>query len=207
MCTLTIQPFFPRISLIDSLTLKNDILKVITTIDNVTFPVTSNIQTTPSGIISWDWDRINGYFAVNQIFGNGLIFNAFDASVIEENICKIYFSRIALQILATIETSTKLFCKIGYVGNVQITIKLENVENATIIPIIPQGFRNPSENNLSLLSNYDWGFDTDTEELQKHMIDLLRSIFEVIYTSFNYNPPQDNLYTAFFRNIGIQFNQ
>lgn len=70
------------------------------------------------------------------------------------------------------------------------------------MPIVPQGWHyHVFDFRTGLLDEYYWEIRTDTSELGDNncLRSFIQNIIDNIYVSFDYSPPGEKLYNAFFK--------
>ncbi|MBN1639109.1 MAG: ATP-binding protein [Ignavibacteriales bacterium] len=203
MCNVTLQPYFPNKNFIDPYQLKQSLEKLITSNYSYTFPEAYQVETIPYGTLSCHWRSNDGFVQIEQIFGNGLISNARDLAFIDENGNRsIYLAWIAITTLSTLQAAANYYKLVGYQGIIIGNISFENIKGSFVRPIKPDGWSlHFFEYHTCLLDSYKWEINTDTFILgnKKSLDSLIRDIMDEIYVSFNYSPPGEKLYNAFFK--------
>lgn len=203
MCNVTIQPYFPKKNFIDPYQLKQSLEKLRTSNYYYSFPEASQVETIPYGTLSFYWRSNDGYVQIEQIFGNGLISNARDLASIDNNGNRsIHLAWIAITAFSTLQVAANYYKLLGYQGSIIGNINFENLKGSIVNPIKPDGWSlNFFEYHTCLLDSYEWEINTDTSILgSKESLDsLIRGTMDEIYVSFNYSPPEEKLYNAFFK--------
>ena len=205
MCTILIQPYYPKKAFFSPFEIKNAVSEFTAQGFHYSFPYGTNIEMIPFGTLSFNWRRGSGHIEVEQIYGNGLIYNSIDVLKIRHESEKhIRLSNIGIYLFVTLKAASKYYDKAGYQGNIIGFVKLHKAEDIVIHPIVPNGWRDPWEYYKSLMSTYTWDIDIDTNIIRDN--DSLKTYFKElmneIYVSFNYAPPPEKLYEAFFKDCG-----
>jgi len=159
----------------------------------------------PFGILSFYWRKNTGYIRVEQIYGNGLIYNSKDVLEIRDESEKhILLSHIGICLFVTLKAASKYYDKAGYQGNIIGFVKLHNAEDIVIHPIVQSGWLKPWEYYKSLMSTYMWDIDIDTNIIRddNSLKTYFKELMNEIYVSFNYAPPPEKLYEAFLKGCG-----
>lgn len=206
ICTITIQPFYPKKAFVNPIEIRSSIQNIKASGCGYEFPDENYIEMTPFGTLSFYWSRHSGSIKCEQFFGNGLIYNSRDVlDTNKEGHKYISLYEIGYFLFITLKAASNYYDHIGYQGTILGCVRLNNIEDVIIEPIIPAGWRNYSDRNSSLLSNYEWDIDIETSRLRE--IKSLKTYFielvNAICISFNYAPPKDQLYEAFFKDCGI----
>lgn len=206
MCTILIQPYYPKKAFFSPIEIKNAINEFSAQGYRYYFPDRTFIEMIPFGTLSFQWRRNSGYIRVEQIFGNGLIYNSIDILNIKEGSEKhIYLSNIGFYLFVTLKAASKYYDKAGYQGNLIGFIKLHKAEDIFIHPIKPNGWSHHWEFYKSLMSTYIWDIDIETSIMKddNSLKTYFKEFMNEVYVSFNYAPPPEKLYEAFFKQGGM----
>jgi hypothetical protein len=205
MCTILVQPYFPKISLKSAKEIKDELSNIKINRAGYQYPKDYSVEMMPNGTLFFNWD---GYLECEQLFGNGLIFNSRNILMndIRNNIKRIFLGEIGYFLYVTLLGIRNFYKFISYQGTMIGSLNINDVEDVMIEPIILSGrFNYYGDRNLCLLSRYEWEIDIETsiinddQMLNKFVIGFL----DQLYISFNYSPPPPKLYDAFFKEIGI----
>ncbi len=206
MCTLLLQPYFPKTSYLSAKEIKDELSNIKINRASYQYPKDYSVEMTPNGTLFFNWRKTDGYLECEQLFGNGLIFNA--RNILQNDVDygrKFFLSRIGYFLYVTFLGIRNFYKIIGYQGTIIGSLNIDNVEDVVVEPIIPLNYSYYGDRNTCLLSRYEWEIDLETsvinddQMLNKFVIGFL----DQLYISFNYSPPQPKLYDAFFKEIGV----
>ncbi len=206
ICTILLQPFFPKKSFITPFELKNKIPQLQAKSSwGSEFPNYSQ-ETIPEGVLSFKWNKSTGKLFCEQIFCNGLIYNSRDILLIDENgLRKINMSFIADLFYMTLLFGRTFFGLINFIGHILGHIMIQDLSETYIHQIELRNnrvvFPDP---HICLLNNYKWDIDLDTSILN-NQVELFNYFVEKmneIYVGFNFSPQNSNLYNEFLKELG-----
>jgi len=205
MCTVLLQPYYPRKALANPLELKGSLQQFRATGRHWNDFPSLNMETIPEGILNFSWREDNGFIECQQVYGHGLVFNSADVLRVDENKDKMFWlSSIGKLLFAMLLATKNLYKHFGYQGSVVGYLFLRGVENVVIRRIIPQGWHSFPDRGKCLLDKYRLDINTDTaimndpKALQALFLELMREL----YIGFNMVPPKNELFEAFLKEEG-----
>lgn len=129
------------------------------------FPIQS-LHSIQDGVLGFDWDH-TGSIQCQQIYANGLLYDATDVtSFLETGKRVIYLDHVAIRLILFLKAASSFYVLFGYQGGLKGFLRMEKVEDTTILPIVPNNRRFGSylfENQQGIiLSTHEWELDLDT---------------------------------------------
>jgi hypothetical protein len=165
MCSIFIQPYYPREALAKPSEVKNKFNQIKFTKGGRSF-LDYDMQPIPEGLYIFKHGH-EGYIECQQIYGQGLINYSFDISSVDENgVIIIPLFEIARVIYTLLKTAKNFYSIFGYQGSIEGLIKLEDTKGAKFVEI---GSRMKilsfAEDRESLLPSYQWKISLDTNTI------------------------------------------
>ena len=202
MCTVLLQPYYPRIAFANPLELKESVQQFRAIGRNYGDFPSLNVETIPEGVLNFSWREDIGHIECQQVYGHGLVFNSTDVLRIDDKKVKMFWlSSIGKLLFMTLLATRNLYKHFGYQGGVVGYLLLRDVENVVINRIMPQGWHSFPSRGKCLLNKYRLDISTDTaimndpEALQVLFLELMREL----YIGFNMAPPKNELFEAFLK--------
>jgi hypothetical protein len=207
MCTILLQPWFPKRAITTPQEIKSKAGNF-----TINYPYTGtfpNYKLRPiqDGVMSFDWNQ-NGFIQCEQIYATGLIYDTEDVSRVADNRKNIYIETVASKLFVILFSASKFFQMFGYQGGLKGFLSLENIDGAIIFPIVPNGFHfDPfyfEDMQEPILSKYEWDLDLDTTLLndpiirQEYFIEKIREI----YWSLGYENVKQEVIEKFLEQYG-----
>jgi hypothetical protein len=202
MCTILLQPFFPR----GAITKPQEILAKANQyrIDSDYHGPFPGITLRPvqDGVLHFEWSR-NGHIQCHQLYATGLLYNADDVLRVTEKGKIIYLSSIAGKLFTMLLSASKFYLLFGYQGGLKGFLRLENIGGGIAYPIVPQGHHLNwfffEDRQGPILSKYEWDLELDTALLHDPMSRqkfFLEKITE-IYWSLGYEKVEEGIVEKF----------
>jgi hypothetical protein len=202
MCTILLQPFFPKVAI----TTPQEILAKASQyrIDNSYYGSFPELHLKPiqDGVMNFEW-RQDGRIECQQVYATGLLYDADDVLRVSDKGRIIYLSIIATKLFMLLLSASKFYQLFGYQGGLKGFIRLENIDGATIYPVLPEGYHlNPfffEDRRGPILSKYEWDLELDTALLhdpmsrQKFFLEKIREM----YWSLGYENVQEGILEKF----------
>ncbi len=205
MCTVLLQPYYPRKAFANPLELKESIQQFRATGRYYGDFPSLNTETIPEGILDFSWRQDNGLIECQQVYGHGLVFNSVDVLRVDENKVKeFWLSSLGRLLFISLLASRNLYKHFGYQGGVKGYLVLNDVENVLINRIIPTGWHGFPDHGKCLLNKYRLDIETDTVVLNdpRALQNLFLDLMNEIYIGFNMAPPRNDLMEAFLKEEG-----
>ncbi len=189
MCTIAIQPYFPRKALIQPKELIDRINDYRYRGSYLEFP-NLNLESIPEGVLYFK-HSYEGSIECQQLYSTGLIFTKFDILRPDKEGGRLVLpiSLIAVKLFAVLMTAKYLYNLVGYQGlikgKVLLEIKNHNVSFFRNISYGNLDFRNDRE---ALLPEYKWEIYLDTRILNDNN-EIFKNYFEIlkdVYWSVGY---------------------
>ena len=197
MCTILLQPFYPRKAYIKPFDLKNEIQKFKVSNRNTDIP-NNNQETTPEGILHFNYVKSTGRIQCEQFFCNGLIFGTDDILRTNPDGFKfINLSTISEMLYAYLILTQKFHTFLGYQGKIYGHLKIENLFDTYVYQLIPRKYAHfNSDPKAILLPEYKWDLEIDTNILNNHdtLLDFFIDTMNYIHVSFNFAPLKEEYY-------------
>ncbi|PJC23970.1 hypothetical protein CO058_00570 [candidate division WWE3 bacterium CG_4_9_14_0_2_um_filter_35_11] len=205
MCTITIQPFYPRLALSNPTEIKGKVPEIRVRGNHCgDFPSLSCNETIPEGVMSFKYGY-DGSIHCEQIYSKGLIYNSADVLRINDGIHRVFLSGIARLLYITLFGASSFFSHFKYQGTVIGEIELSGLKEDTVIDnVLAHNRVFDWDIKTNLLNEYSWDLITDTailnsqEELRRLFIEKLNEIF----VSFNYAPSNESEVEKFLQEEG-----
>ena len=172
MCTILLQPFFPKAAI----TTPQEILAKADQyrIDNRysgRFPGIQ-LKSIQDGVMNFEWNP-NGRIQCQQVYATGLLYDGDDVLRVSDKGRIIYLSMIAAKLFMILLSASKFYLSFGYQGGLKGFLRLENIEDAIIYPVIPDGYRIApfffEDRQGPILTKYEWDLELDTALLHDPM--------------------------------------
>jgi hypothetical protein len=208
MCTILLQPFFPKavLSTPQEFLAKADQFRVTGRYQE-RFPGL-NLKPIQDGVLDYEWGR-SGYIRCQQLYATGLLYDTADVLRIMEGGNKaIHLTTVATQLLMLLKAASNLYQLFSYQGGLKGFLRLENIEGVFIYPVIPEGFRlDPfflEARQGTLLPKYEWELGLDTAILHDP---ISRQIFFIerikeLYWTLGYETVQTGIIEKFLEGYG-----
>jgi hypothetical protein len=202
ICTILLQPFFPKAAI----TTPQEILSKVNQfkIYDQYFGYFPEIQLNPiqDGVMNFKW-RPNGHIQCQQVYATGLLYDADGVLQVSEKGRIIYLSSIAAKLFMILQSASNFYRLFGYQGGLRGFLRLENIEDAVVYPIVPHGYRlQPfffEDRQGPILSKYEWELELDTALLHDPMSRQLFYLEKIqeIYWSLGYENVQEGIIEKF----------
>lgn len=205
MCTVILQPYYPRRAFANPLELKESVQQFRAAGRYYGDFPSLNIETIPEGILNFSWRQDNGLIECQQIYGHGLVFNSVDVLRVNENKVKqLWLSSLGRLLFISLLASRNFYKHFGYQGGMIGYLLLDGVENVLINRIIPSGWHSFPNHGKCLLNKYRLDIETETTTLNNPIAlqDFFLSKMDEIYIGFNMAPPRKDLMEAFLKEEG-----
>lgn len=185
LCTTLLQPFYPGKPLTSPQEILVNADQIRTGNYNIGQFPDQDLQPIQDGIMSFRWWP-DGDIQCHQIYANGLLFNS---SVVMDTDKKgertLWLSRVAFNLLFTLKACANFYKLFSYQGGIIGFLHLDQVEDATIYQIHPQGYQySPLHpKRVSFLSSYRWEIEMETALLftpkntQSYFIEKIKEIY------------------------------
>jgi len=201
-CTILLQPFFPKAAI----TTPQEILAKANQyrIDSRYYGRFLELQLKPiqDGVMNFEWGP-DGHIQCQQVYATGLLYDADDVLRVTDKGRIIYLSRIAAKLFMMLQSASQFYILFGYQGGLKGFLRLENIEDAIIYPVLPDGSRlNPfffEDRQGPILSKYEWDLELDTALIhdpmsrQKFFLEKIKEI----YWSLGYENVQEGIIEKF----------
>ncbi len=208
MCTVIVQPYFPREALTTPQEVKSSLRKIqVASRSGAKFP-SSNVKTIPDGTLRFHWGEASGEIECEQIYAGGLVYNSADIRYLHEGFKAISIGSIAVHLFMTLKATGKFYQSVGYQGEVTGQLTLQNVEGVKVYCIVPYGWRRPllfeERARTCLLPEYTWDLElgtstlSDNKEFQSFYIEKIKEI----HWGLDYEVVSDELLEAFLKGEG-----
>jgi len=206
LCTIDIQPYYPRKSLISPSELEASLpgLRVSGHFGGV--PPEQRPESIPQGVLFFEWGERTGAIFSTQVSSAGLIHRVQDVLRVDEKGNKrIYLSSVAVELLMVLKFAGNFYSKVGYQGSLFGSLKIKGVQGNTLFPIVPDGWRNWDDFNKALLNEYRWVLDLDTSVLtnQSRFTEFITDRIREIYWSVGYKKINEKLLADFLKQSGL----
>jgi Putative DNA-binding domain len=208
MCSILLQPFFPKAVLTtpQEILAKADKFRVTGRYQE-RFPGL-NLKPIQDGVLVYEWGR-TGYILCHQLYATGLLYDTANVlRIMEGGIKAIQLTAVATQLVMFLRVASNLFQLFNYQGGLKGFLRLENIEGAFIYPVLPEGYQlRPfffEDNKGALLSKYEWELDLDTTLLHDPMsrqIFFIEKITE-LYWTLGYETVQPGIIEKFLEGYG-----
>lgn len=207
MLTITIQPFFPYKPLLSPRWIKDHIQDIRFTSHIGDFP-DLNQRPIQDGLLNFEWGQ-NGAIDCQQLYSNGLLYFAQDVLRPRDGVKTIYISHIAADLYIFLRAASSFYSLAKYQGSLIGSVKLENIDGAKLIRIVPNGWRGGAfwdhEKEVPVMNEYEWPLDVSTSTIQDRA--TLQSYFfnfvREMYWSLGYEDVSEDLLKAFLKDVGL----
>lgn len=198
--SITVMPFFPGKCFVHPRELIDRINDISFSSNYFTFPnpYLNGLKNIPDGYVTFMSNNSSGYVRSEQLRANCILCSKED--IVEGK--KTSLSRIFAEIFGVLRATEKLSSILGYNGNFNMYISLDNAENIISDPlsVSNSGFSEfgfaPRE---MLKDKYDWDFEFDILSLRdsSRLLDLSHSIVDEISWSFGFKNVSKELIKEF----------
>ena len=162
------------------------------------------LEPIPNGVSGFEWSYRDGSISNFQIYSNGAMYYADD--VIRSNNegqQLIYLDSICANIIICLRYASFFYLKVGYIGPVNLSFKINNISGVQIRRITMDGYSHEPLKN-ALLNDYQLDLNTNTFNLSdtETKKDLERQIIYKIHWHFGFeNKNWDVIYDKFLSQI------
>jgi hypothetical protein len=206
ICKITIQPYFPANALASPRDIKAVLNQIKFASKGYSFPEGS-MEAIPQGLLHFD-HGYGGYVESQQIYGQGMIFDHFDAVDIDGNGKKtVHLWNVIGKLFAILQFAKSFYGKFNYQGSLKGFISLDDMVDVFIIRIKPSNRSFHESDKQSFISAYKWEIDTDTQilnnpiEFKKYFFSFIREV----YWHFGYEDVTDELLDDFLKESQLSF--
>ncbi|MFA5080782.1 MAG: ATP-binding protein [Candidatus Paceibacterota bacterium] len=200
ICRICIQPYFPKKSLTNPKTIKDNFKNIRSVNESFDFP-NSDMNAIPEGLLYFKHGG-KGRVDCQQVYGQGLISNHFNNVNYDERGARIIFiSFIAGRLLKILKFADIFYSYFHYHGSLSGFISINNAKNVFVREILSE-----DDDNESFISNYRWEISTDTNVLKdpKQLKEYYMSLLQEIYWHFGYENISDKLIQNFLKQNGLE---
>jgi hypothetical protein len=202
MCTVLVQPFFPKAAIIapQELLAKANQYRI----DNHYYGCFPETQLKPiqDGVMNFEWSP-NGHIQCQQIYATGLLYDADDVLRVTDKGRIVYLSIIAAKLFMLLRSASNFYLLFGYQGGLKGFLRLENIDDVIVYPIVPEGHRLDwfffENHHGPILSKYEWDLELDTALLHDPLSrqKFYQEKIKEIYWSLGYEKVQDGIIEKF----------
>lgn len=206
MCTMAIQPFYPKGALIKPQDIKSQTQQIRDGAGNFPgfyFP-DLNVRAIPEGVLRFDWGENDGALECHQLYSTGLVYLAIDVlrHNRETDTKQIYLSMIVNYLFQLFKVASNIYRLAGFQGGLKGSIDMKGAGGIPLVRTLHQNFRGWQNDHIpALLPDYHFELDTDTSVLsddkkfQEYFINLVKEI----YWAFGYPDLNDAEIIAFLK--------
>lgn len=198
MCTMIVQPYFPK----KSLAKPSQIKEKIGEIRSGEFP-DYNMKPIPEGIFHTA-HGYNGYVECQQIYSQGLISHSFDISRVNEGVVYIPIFAIAGRLFRLLTVARSFYSKFGYQGSLEGFVELEDAKGVHFKEIQSNRYIFRDDVRESLLEKYKWEIKLDTHILQdeKLLMEWFMNFLEGVYWDLGFDSFIPDIVSGFLKENG-----
>ncbi len=205
MCTIILQPFFPKEALLKPSEIKDRIVEIrdLQRTPRMYFP-DLNVWPIPQGILRFDWGESDGQIDCHQIYASGLVYSSTDVLMVDHESKKklIYLSHVLGRLFQVLKAASNFYQIAGYQGGVEGYLELANTEDISLV-----GFQHELFNRdlLGLMPSYQLNFsDLDTSKLSDPK--AFQEFFENYVKEFFWSIGKPDLHESLIKKF-LQDNQ
>lgn len=203
ICKIVIQPYYPRNFLITPAGIKESVDKfAFKNYYSRDFPIL-NVKPIPCGVLGVEWSQYSGDIECQQVYSNGLVFDAIDILKSDEKGRRVWISHIASKLYILLKAAKNFYNLVGYQGGIVGKLVIDGLDSKIdVYKITPSHYNRFFDEKLNpLLPNYKWGLDLDTSllnnslEFQNFFIDKIKEI----YWHLGAGADSDDLYKVYLK--------
>jgi hypothetical protein len=207
ICRMALLPYFPQKALVTPREIQSNLDAIRLRNRNYgTFPALT-MEAIPQGLLYFS-HGYDGYIESQQIYGQGLVFQHFDAlNVSEDGKRTVHLWRIAGKLFILLKFAQNFYEKFDYQGSLKGFVSFEKMADVFIVQIKPSRRMFFDDDNQSFLDNYSVNIELDTNVLNspEALKEYYFSLIKEIYWVFGYENAPDEDLEDFMKEGGIAF--
>jgi hypothetical protein len=179
-------------------------------ITNEDFP-SLNPSAMPDGYYTFDWYKQGGFIGSEQVTSYGLLYSLSDVSqrnTREFKGLRVYLNAVAQKLLAVVRSGRLFYEKYGYLGGVEVRVRLTNMKGAYVYRVTDLSHRPDlfgTELPQGLKSEYEWAEVWDASELydEEKLRQKFKEFVRRMSWGVGHSVTHDNTLEAFLKASGL----